>query len=360
MTKVLDQVTRVVQRGWLAALMVLGAVFLLWLVLLAPRLVVPELSDTALRDVDDSVKRHELQDARLKLQNDVRATLLQGLGGIALLAGAVFAYRQLKVTRDQLQHNIRATREEQELHRQSQITERFSRAIDQLGTGKLDIQLGGIYALERIANDSEPDRNTIAEVLSAYIRTHSPWPPNQPGQPDAGEVIDDVPSLRTRAPDVQAAITVLSRRSITPEGSQRLDLRRVDLRRLLFDKLRLERADFGNAHIERASLPDAHLQEARFGDAHLQEANLANAHLEGALFIRTDLEGANLEGANLRAANLDVAKLTNANLKKAYLGDANLKRAKDLKSAQLEGAIANSRTKWPAGFDWRAGGVVED
>jgi pentapeptide repeat protein len=335
--------------------MVLGVAFLLWLVLLAPKLLVPELSDASLSDVADPVKRHELQDARLKLQNDVRATLLQGLGGIALLAGAFFASRQLRVTRDQLQHNIRATHEEQELHRQSQITERFSRAIDQIGTAKLDIQLGGIYALERIANDSPPDRNTIAEVLSAYIRTHSPWPPSQPGQPDAHEPIDDVPSLRTRAPDVQAAITVLSRRSLAPDRSQPLDLRRVDLRRIPFEGLQLVRVDFGNAHLERAHLPNADLKAAHFGAAHLQEANLANAHLEGARFIETNLEGANLYGTHL-----EEAWFTNANLKKADLIGAILERVKGLESAHLEGAISSTHMKWPNGFNWKAAGVVED
>lgn len=37
------------------------------------------------------------------------------------------------------------------LNRQSQITERFTRAVDQLGNQQIDIRLGGIYALERIA-----------------------------------------------------------------------------------------------------------------------------------------------------------------------------------------------------------------
>ena len=125
MSRVLQQAKRAGQHGWLA-LIVLGVLVLVYLVTFAPRLLVPERSAESLHDVRDPVKRSELQDARLKLQNDVRTTLLQGLGGVALLTGAFFAYRQLKVTRDQLQHNIRASQVEQELHRQSQITERFS------------------------------------------------------------------------------------------------------------------------------------------------------------------------------------------------------------------------------------------
>ena len=34
---------------------------------------------------------------------------------------------------------------------EGQITERFTRAIEQLGSDKIAIRLGGIYALERVA-----------------------------------------------------------------------------------------------------------------------------------------------------------------------------------------------------------------
>ena len=36
------------------------------------------------------------------------------------------------------------------------------------------IRLGGIYALERIARDSEKDHGPIMEVLTAYVREKAP------------------------------------------------------------------------------------------------------------------------------------------------------------------------------------------
>ena len=60
-----------------------------------------------------------------------------------------------------------------QLNREGQITERFTHAIDQLGNTGVDVRLGGIYALERIANDSPRDRETIFEVLAAFIRERS-------------------------------------------------------------------------------------------------------------------------------------------------------------------------------------------
>src|SRR6266498_2694299 len=144
----------------------------------------------------------------LKAQNEVRTTLLQGLGGVVLLVGAYFTYRQvlnsreqlahsreqleqarqqaqrsderareqlelareqaqrsderareqLELAREQAQRSDERLREQLQIAQQGQMTERFTRAIDQLGHAQLDVRIGGIYALERIANDSPDDR----------------------------------------------------------------------------------------------------------------------------------------------------------------------------------------------------------
>lgn len=62
-----------------------------------------------------------------KAINAVRATLVQGIGGAVILLGAYFTYRQLQTGREQLQVAL-----------QGQVTERFTRAIDQLGHTVLD------------------------------------------------------------------------------------------------------------------------------------------------------------------------------------------------------------------------------
>ena len=53
------------------------------------------------------------------------------------------------------------------------MTDRYTRVIGQLGSDKLDVRIGGIYALERIARDSAIDHPTVMEVLAAFIREHS-------------------------------------------------------------------------------------------------------------------------------------------------------------------------------------------
>jgi hypothetical protein len=205
----LAHVERLLMKGWGSAVWrrlpavaaVVGVLGLLWvIVVVAPPWFVPDQSLEGLR-----------------AQNEVRSTLLQGLGGAALLVGAYITYRQLQTSRE------------------GQITERFTRAIDQLGSEHLDVRLGGLYALARIARDSPADRASIGEVLTAFVRTHAPWPPSLPDQPAASAPIEQVPKLQVRAPDVQASLWVLGRGGFACAlGHYRwLDLSGVDLRRPL-------------------------------------------------------------------------------------------------------------------------------
>jgi hypothetical protein len=68
------------------------------------------------------------------------------------------------------------------------VTDRYTKAIEQLGSGKLDVRIGGIYALERIAHDSPRDHPAVLEVLAAFVREHShgQWPPKEPGAETPG------------------------------------------------------------------------------------------------------------------------------------------------------------------------------
>src|SRR6266540_3285600 len=315
---------------------------------------------------------------KAKAINDVRATLLQGIGGAVILLGAYFTYRQLQTGREQLQ-----------IAQQGQVTERFTRAIDQLGHAELDVRLGGIYALERIANDSPDDRTAIAEVLTAFVRGHAPWPPKLAGQYLAEAPIKQVPELQVRAPDVQAALTVLARRQPLPKLRGRLDLEATDLRKarlgdadlkgVSLSSANLQEATFDGANLQEAILDQAQLQAAILDGANLQGAHLEYARLQGASLNRANLKGANLDmaqlqeatlfGANLQRASLNRASLQGASINDADLQRANLNRA-NLQGANLHGAVldrvelqkalADRRTYWPAGFDPLPLGIVLD
>ena len=259
------------------------------------------------------------------------------------------------------------------LSRQGQVTDRYTKAIEQTGSEKLDVRIGAIYALERIARDSASDHPTVMEVLAAFIREHShePWPPppatDAPGSNGIGST--------TRA-DVQAALTVIGRRNRQRDKGS-IDLRAANLieRNLVKAELAdadLQRADLTRAMLINADLTNAHLFGANLGGAILTGADLTVANLTGAIltgadltyanltrahgaseilsaadgtlgvFAAADLTDANLTEANLGGAFLANADLTGANLTRAklngaYLRDANLSRA-DLGDADLTGA----------------------
>jgi hypothetical protein len=221
-----------------------------------------------------------------KLQNDARTTLVQALGGAVLLIGLYFTLKNFQLTQDK------------------QITEHYTRAVEQLGSDKLEVRLGAIYALERIARDSERDHWPIIEILTAYVRARAPWPPK-----DIPPLADDL-SPTEKSPegqdppqpqsvlDIQAILTVLGRRTRTygKGEDQHLNLTGINLRG----------ADLMGAHLEGAYLMDAHLKGAVLMDAHLEEAVLWGAHLEGAILM-----GAHLKGADLTSAlNLTVEELS--------------------------------------------------
>jgi uncharacterized protein YjbI with pentapeptide repeats len=280
---------------------------------------------------------------RAKAESDFRGHLLQALAGLVLATGAYFTGRTFA------------------LNREGQVTERFTRAVEQLASKEVDIRLGGIYALGRIARDSETHYEPVMEVLTAFLREHARWKGETAAAASGSEPVADraSPSQRPKVPelraDFQAAATVLSRRDRRHERpNYRLDLRRVDLRRALLSPdpdlggADLSRADLSRANLEEATLEGAdlegahffvaHLEVANFDGANLKRANLAGAYLAGAHLFGAHLEWAKLGGATLEEANLEEAYLEGAHLLDANLEGAQLLRA-HLQRANLEEAI---------------------
>jgi uncharacterized protein YjbI with pentapeptide repeats len=240
-----------------AGLLALGIVvaLVLGLVLMVPRWLAPPVPTEHLPPPDKHRDRLEVTDARTKLRNDLRTTILQAIVGLAVLAGAVLGFQQLTEDRQQ----ATATRQ---LTLQGQASERFTRAVDQLGNTRREVQLGGIYGLEQIAQQAPDNRLPVTEVLVAYVHRRVPRPAKP--RPDT----DMFEELRVRAPDVQAALTVLGRRQIAPTDP-RLDLTALDLRGADLRGLNFSQADLSLADLVGADLRGADLQNGLFLEANL-------------------------------------------------------------------------------------------
>jgi Pentapeptide repeats (8 copies) len=340
--------------GWLrirglVALGLLAATLLLGCVLLFPQWLYPSPSAAELdREKLTGKERLDTVTERLKLQNEARATLLQGLGGAVVLLGAYFTYRQLITSREQLLHAVEASREQLRVTQEGQITERFTRAVDQLGSASEDVRLGGIYALQQISRDSPEESSAIYEILAAYVRIHAPWQERH----DTGPVdVKAIPRLREWVPAVQAAMLVLGRRSKAAATGRPLDLMGTNLRRLRLSNTYIpDGANLTNVLFWRSSLINASLGHANLREAKLGWTDLRHSWLSGA-----DLRDADLRGADLRHASLNGADLRGADLRGCDLRDI-----EHLDHANLAGAKVNGKTEWPDRFEWHTAGVVID
>jgi hypothetical protein len=141
----------------------------------------------------------------------------------------------------------------------------YSRAIDQLGSNKLDVRIGGIYALERVARDSNGYHPIVMEVLTAFIReySHERWPP--PERQEEGQW--------TR-PDIQAAVTAIGRRDVTR------DTRPIDLYNASLINASLNGANLRSAKLKRADLKGAYLLDTILANADLRDATFDGARLD--------------------------------------------------------------------------------
>ncbi len=212
---------------------------------------------------------------------------------------------------------VRATEVQARVAESGDQTDRYAKAIEQMGDDNLAIRIGGVFALEAVAHDAiERFGDTVRDVLCAYVRL--------PRTDDA----DD----KTQ-PDRVAALQALGR---IPRQAK-------------LEDLKAPRSDLRHADLRGALLGGADLTRAVLDRANLSGAVIHHANLSGAILPRANLTGTDLAVTSLSGANLTKANLTGANLTKANLTDANLTGA-NLTDADLRDASWNGKTRWPDDF----------
>ena len=114
---------------------------------------------------------------------------LAGLPGLAAFVALIFTFQSVKATNVQLQ-----------IAQQGQITDRYNAAIANLGSRSIEVRLGGIFALQRLMQDSPRDQSTVVSILCAFVRDQT-----------ASNVIPKKNSPVQLAPtDIQAALDVVA------------------------------------------------------------------------------------------------------------------------------------------------------
>lgn len=168
------------------------------------------------------------------------------------------------------------------LTRRGQISDRYTKAIEQLDNQHESICIGGIFALEQVVRESEVYRQTVLSVLNAYIRDRRP----ASSPPGAGP-IEEPPH------DVVIALQVMERLQTTPRTPE-LDFRRTNLAHTDLSTMSLVDVQFAGADLRNAEL----------NGADLRGADLRGAALAGARFYRADLKDAQVHRDQLEEGQL--------------------------------------------------------
>jgi uncharacterized protein YjbI with pentapeptide repeats len=275
----------------------------------------------------------------LTVEDKVRSTWINAIGGLGLFVTAYFAWRnsqishkQLIATQDKLELDKNKTKKDLELLEDKQITERFVKAVEQLGDkDSIIVCLGGIYSLERIAKERASTDGyiswTIMQLLTAFIREKSSK------DIDVQKLTDklnkdtneqhDLSQINNLHQDVQTALTVIGKRETggVMNPAQQLNFRECKLNKANLYMAKLHYFTFCGAELQEAYLHHANLYHAELTQANLQDADLENAMLDISSLKKANLKNARLKNASLLGADLTEADLSGADIENTNFCD---------------------------------------
>jgi uncharacterized protein YjbI with pentapeptide repeats len=164
------------------------------------------------------------------------------------------------------------------------VTDQYTKAVEQLGSREAAVRLGGLYALERLAQVDPDQRQTIVNVICAYLRMHgtSPGVPKQraydpataDGTGPGAATVADAGSVRDPRQESQVRMTaqrILTTHLAAPADldlSQR-DTDAPDVRQPFWAGIEVDLTD---ALLVDWNLPDGRLKHAKFSGATFDRA----------------------------------------------------------------------------------------
>ena len=299
---------------------------------------------------------------------ETNSTTIRNVGFlIAGVLALVFA-----VWRGVLLQRQAATAERQsETSQQGLLNERYQKGAEMLGSEVLAVRLGGIYALQRLAEEKpEQYHLQVVRLLCAFVRL-----PTRDQSLESGQAAIEPGTLLGIRQDVESIMQAIGSRSrlrmaLEREVEFRLDLKSADLRgaqlldadlsRAMFHHAHLSNVNFANTDLTDSFLSYADLSQSEFRDVNFTGTRLWSADLSGAMLQDAELPGmgfqnAELTGTNLLRANLSGANFQDATAASAWFERANLSGAgfqgADLSGARLEGADMSGAHFWDADLD---------
>jgi len=200
---------------------------------------------------------------------------------VAIWRGFV-ADRHAEASKQQAQASLDQAKAAQDQAKTSQrglLNERYQRGAEMLGSPFLSVRLGGIYALQHLAED-EPTQYHVQtmRLLCAFVLN-----------PRKDEDLELRPVRQPLTPwirdDVQAAMRAISNRSDGDIELEKKESFRLDLINVQLDDADLSKANLTDANLAAANLKGANLRHAILANANLAFANLTGTDLSEAVGI---------------------------------------------------------------------------
>ncbi|GIF08899.1 pentapeptide repeat-containing protein [Actinoplanes siamensis] len=154
------------------------------------------------------------------------------------------------------------------------VTDLYAKAVEQLGSADAAVRLGGLYALERVAQNNPAQRQTIVNVFCAYLRM--PYAPSATTTPTTAGPITELPLPRTeptasRDPRQELQVRLTAQRILTTHLTLPADVTSEQANTLTPDAVQpfwhgLD-LDLTGAQLIDWNLPRGHLRHADFTSA---------------------------------------------------------------------------------------------
>lgn len=206
------------------------------------------------------------------------------------------------------------------------LNERFQKGAEMLGSENISVRIGGIYALQHLAEEHpEIYHVQVMELLCAFVRHPTK------GKSDGAVLDEEEQSPRA---DVSTIAEIIRKRNsghiqIERKAKFRLDLSNADLRRLNLSDSDLSEAILFGSDLSRASL---------------MRANLSNAQLQGALFSELGLETRVISHKQRFHREHSYAFLQDANISGAVFADS-INPAQGLMQEEVDKACADPKNE---------------
>ncbi len=212
--------------------------------------------------------------------------------GIVALFGGYLAIR--RSDEDKIQNKI--AQKQADTAEQGLITDRINKAVESLGKldrknkPVLEVRIGALYALERIAQDSIDDHIRIMKIICAYVRVNRPF-------------INKSHTTTVVSSDIRAALHIIGHRDKWTEDKRHIEKEKEEKYRL----------DLRHCDLHNIELYDADLSDALFSKATLRAAILVRVKFNNASFLQTHISKADFQESDM----------TNATTPKAFahIGD---------------------------------------